>query len=166
MLGAKVSCIMETRMTNYPEGRKAPVRLTEEEAYAIYKYCVENHCLKQVEDETTFWVEPVRIAKEINLTPRIVNGKTISSYHIKNSVADVILWQKLLDKLPVQPLETVELEQLRESKLKLVHELENLKISFARATTDLTKLATENERLKKSSGAQQKLDRIRAIVSV
>lgn len=155
------------KKNNYPETRKAPVRLTDDEEYNIYKYAVENHCIAQVDDLFNFRVEPSTIAKEINLQfSKIVNGRVINYYHVKSSVEKVISWQKRLNKLPIQPIETAELEQLRIYKTKTMKEVEELKLAIAHKNNTLDQAAKEIERLKKPSDAQQKLERIRAIVSV
>lgn len=152
---------------NYPSERKSPVRLTPDEEWGIYKYCIENHCLKQVEDLTSFWVEPHKIAKEINEHfPKITNGRAISPQHIKGAVESVVGWQKRIGKLPVVPIETAELEQLRIFKKSAIIETENLKADKTQLMQLHDKLVKENERLKKPSDAHQKLERIRAIVSV
>lgn len=152
---------------NYPETRKSPVRLTPDEEYGIYKYCVENHCLAQNEDLFNFRVEPGIVAKEINKHfPRITNNRDINSHHVKVAVENVVGWQRRLGKLPVVPIETAELEQLREGKLRMVKEIEEFKLLVERYKTALDANAKEIERLKKPSDAHQKLERIRAIVSI
>lgn len=157
---------------NYPSERKSPTRLNADEKYAVYKYCVENYALKQVDDMTTFWVEPHKIAKEINQHySKIVSDKTITPQHVKDAVEYSVAWQRRLDKLPVQPIETAELEQLRIYKNKTVREVEELKIAIEDKDNAIHKLRNENARLTNGSAREleatkQKLERIRAIVSV
>lgn len=145
--------------------RKPNVRLTAEEEYGVYKYAVENHCLSQTADMYSFRVQPSIIAQEINKHfPKITNNREISVNHVRSAVDNVIGWQKLLSKLPVVPIETAELEQLREGKLKMIKEIEELKVLHSNNAHTILQLRAEIERLK-NSGAQSKIDRIRAIVS-
>lgn len=152
-------------MTNYPETRKSPVRLTDEERYYIYKYCIENHSVYQIESAIEWRVNKERIAKEINMfNYPWLEGRKLSAYHIVDGVETVVDWQKKLGKLPVVPLETVELDQLKSTKIKMIKEIENYKLVIEKANNDIAALAIEVERLRKSD-AQSKMDRIRAIVS-
>ena len=154
-------------MANYPENRKSPVRLTPDEEYIVYKYAVENHCLAQDGDLFNFRVEPARVAKEINMhLNKVFAGREIRAGHVKGSVESVIGWQARLGKLPVVPIETAELEQLREGKIRMIKELEGLKLLVAHKDHTISEAAKEIERLKKPSDAQKMVDRIRAIVSV
>lgn len=162
-------------MTNvYPIARKAPVRLSDDDEYAVYKYCIEGHGVYQIESAIEFRVEAVKLANEINLLskPIITDGKKINSYHVRTSVEHVVAWQKRIGKLPVVPMETAELEQLRIYKTKTTRQVEELKLQeensarlIGEYTAKISKLKDEIERLNKS-GAQNKIDRIREIVSV
>lgn len=148
------------------DARKSPVRLTPNEEYAIYKYAVENHCLAQEGDLFNFRVEPARIAKEVNISlNKMLEGREIRAGHIKTAVASVIGWQARLNKLPVVPIETTELEQLKINKTKMIREIEELKLAVEHKDKTIAQAAKEIERLKKPSDAQVRLDRIRAIVS-
>ena len=148
---------------NYPEARKSPVKLSDEEKYLVYKFSIENHGLYQAESATEFRVAPDKIAKEMNLL-KIIEGKQVNGHHVRTSVERVVAWQKRLGKLPVVPLETAELEQLKIHKKKSIMEIEEFKIEIEINKKEIELLRKENERLKKSD-AQNKVDRIRAIVS-
>lgn len=143
--------------------RKSPVRLSDEEEYMVYKYCIENHGVYQIDSATEFRVEPIKIANEINLL-KFINGKQINSHHVRMSVERVVAWQKRMNKLPAVPIETAELEQLRIYKTKTTKEIEEYKLSEKFNTDKIHDMHKEIERLKKSD-AQNKIDRIRAIVS-
>lgn len=149
---------------NYPTNRKPAVRLTEDEQYAVYKYCIENHCVYQIEAAIEFRVDASKIANEIIKNyPKIVDDKKISSYHVKAAVEAVVGWQKRIGKLPVLPMETAELEQLRIYKTKTMKELEEYKLAVAAQKEEKRLMNQEIERLKKA-GAQSTIDQIRKLV--
>lgn len=145
--------------------RKPSVRLVEDEQYAIYKYCIEHRCVHQIEAAIEFRVNATFVANEINQSySKITNGKVISSYHVKSAVEAVVGWQKRLGKLPVVPLETVELDQLKIEKTKHLKEIEQLKHDNVVKSRDIQAMNAEIERLKQS-GAQATIDRIRQLVN-
>ncbi len=151
---------------NYPSERKSPTRLSADEKYQVYKFCLENHALKFDEGELTFWAEPHKIAKEINLLKLdCMNGKIITSQHVKDSVDYTIGWMTRLDKLPEIPVEIEELNRLKSERIEVIKELENLRLKVDHQNNTIRQAANEIEKLKKN-GAEQKLARIRAIVSV
>lgn len=150
---------------DYPENRKNPVRLSNDEEYAVYKYCIEHHCLRQIEDLFAFRVQPTEIAREINSTySKMVAGREINAHHVKTAVDRVIAWQQRLGK-EIIPQETVEMEMLREDNTRKTRQIEELKVSCENGDKALKAAQKEIERLN-SEGALQKLTRIRAIVSV
>lgn len=145
--------------------RKQSIRLIEDEQYAIYKYCIEQRCIHQIEAAIEFRVNATLVANEINQNyPKITNGKVISSYHVKSAIEAVVGWQKRLGKLPVVPLETVELDQLKIEKTKYLKEIEQLKHDNVVKSRDIQVMNAEIERLKQS-GAQVIVDRIRQLVN-
>lgn len=156
------------KMTNYPETRKSPVRLTADQEYTIYKYCVEHNCLKQADDMFSFRVTPTEVAKEINLGySKIAEGKAISAYHIRSAVESVIGWQTRLQKIPTAPIETVEIEQLKEAKIKLVKEVEEYKLLHSQECAKTKKLAEEVSRLAQiKTDAEAILNHIKKIIGV
>lgn len=120
--------------------RKSPTKLNGDQEYAIYKYAVESQSLLQNEDSTAFRVKVEQVAKEVNNLKLV--GIAVNAHHVRKSVERVVAWQKRLGKLPIVPLETVELEQLKITKTKQIREIEELK-------TTIENLKTENERLNK-----------------
>jgi hypothetical protein len=128
-------------------------RLTDDEKYAVYKYVIENRCVIQNGEVLEYRVTQVQISKEINLL-KIV--RPITHVHVKNSMEEVVGWQKRLDKIPVVPKETVELDKLHIDKNRLVRECEELKIKIEQL---------EKAALKRSSDAETKLNRIKSILA-
>lgn len=93
-----------------------------------------------------------------------MNGRTINAHHVKTSVGRVVAWQQRLGK-EIIPLETVEMDQLKADNVKKTRQIEELKVSCENGEKALKNAQKEIERLT-YSGAQQKLDKIRALVSV
>lgn len=147
----------------YPEVRKQAVKLNDDDKHKLYKYVVEQHCLAQDGELYKFRVKPKDIAEEINKCG-LFGGRKISPYHVKDAVEEVIDWQVRLSKLPVQPIETAELEQLKIFKIKAVKEIEDLKLLVSGKEAENTGLKAAIERLRKTSGAQVKLDKIKSIL--
>lgn len=152
--------------SNYPEERKAPVRLSDNDQYMVYKHCIENYGVCQIESAIEFRVDASKLANEINLLSKsiIEGGKKINAYHVKSSVERIVEWQKRLGKLPVVPLETVEMDQLKIFKTKATRQIEELKLQEENNARIIVEQDAKIKRLE-NSGAQTKLDRIRAIVS-
>lgn len=137
----------------YPANRKAPVKLSADEKYMVYKYAVENHCLAQEGDLYKFRVAPERVAHEVNLVIKALNGRQINGYHVKDAVETVVDWQGRLNKVPAVPIETAELEQLKIFKIKATREIEELKLACEEKENALLMLRAELERQNKSSDA-------------
>jgi hypothetical protein len=134
------------------EERKAITRLTDDEKYSVYKYVIENRCVIQNGEEFQFRVQMAQIAKEINILKVV---RPITHVHVKNSVDEVIGWQKRLNKIPVVPKETVEMDKLIIHNNRLTRENAELK-------NELEQL--QKAALKSSSDAEMKLNRIKSIL--
>lgn len=134
--------------------KKNVVRLNHDQKYKVYMYAIENRCVYQNEVETTFRVAPSHIANELNMLKHI--GEVINANHVKEAIEMTISWQKRLNKLPMVPKETLEIEKLKEDNLKTVKQVEELKLLLAQA-----------RELNKTEGlASSKLARIKAILAV
>ena len=128
--------------------RKSPVRLEDDEKYAVYKYVIENHCVIQNGETFSFRVQPSQIANEMNILGLI---RIINQHHVKEAVDKVISWQKRLNKIPVVPKETVEVDML--------------KVENAKKTRELVEAQTALENCKKMLEAQkQRASRAYAIL--
>lgn len=104
--------------------KKSRQFLTDDERWAIYKYCIENHCLFQNGDSFKFRVSQSVAADEIN-TRGILNRK-ITSYHVNSSVFDILEWERRFQKFP-EPQETMEMDMLKVQHTKDINEIETLK---------------------------------------
>lgn len=119
---------------NYPSERKSPVRLNDHQKYTIYKYVIENRCVSQNGEDYSFRVERKRVAQEMNLLK--ILSVPINAHHISDAVEKVINWQKLLDKIPAVPQETVEMEMLKIDNSRKAKEIEELKLKLEQTMTD------------------------------
>lgn len=125
----------------YPTTRKSPVRLNDEQKYAVYTYAIENGCVYQKGEDITIRVEPSLVAKEINqdkILEVIING-----HHVTEALSRVINWQKRLKLLPVMPIETVQMDMLKiemSKKDKELAALDDLQKRLAKYMDKLSKI--------------------------
>lgn len=133
--------------------RKPAKFLSDEEKYEIYKYAIENRCLFQNNENFEYRVSATQIARELCTLGKVTN---ITSHHVQESIKKVINWQKILDKLPAVPQETVELDQLKIKNTRAVREIEELKAKIENLEKNLSK---------QNNDASEKLKRIKAIIS-
>lgn len=117
--------------------------LTNDEKWAIYKYCIENHCISQNGAGIKFRVSQTIAADEIN-GANILNRR-ITSYHINNSVMEIVEWEQRFNKFP-EPQETAELEQMRIQHIKDVNEIEKLKLVIKGLQDEINKNKDYKER--------------------
>lgn len=110
--------------------------LTNDEKWAIYKFCIENHCISQNGSGVKFRVTQTIAADEINAA-RILNRK-ITSYHINNSVMEIVEWEQRFNKFP-EPQETAELEQMRIQHIRDINEIEKLKLAIVGLQNEINK---------------------------
>ena len=118
-------------MSNYPTTRKTTVRLNEDQKYQVYKYAIEHHSVRQTEENFEFRVPAAVIATEIN--DLMLFEVKINGPHVSDAVTRSISWQKRLDKIPVTPKKTVEMDMLQIENTKLQNEIASLKLKLDQA---------------------------------
>ena len=128
-------------------------RLSDEQRYQVYKYVIENRCVAQNGENYEFRVQNTIIAREINILGFL--GVPIQPPTVKDCVEKVIFWQRTLNKLPVVPKETVEMDKLSIRNTQLTRQVEELKLQVSTLQSQLTN---------RNNNAEDILKRIRAIV--
>lgn len=143
--------------------KKPSVRLSHEENYIVYTYALENKALYQNGEETTFRVPMDKIAKEINMLGKLPATKVITAHHIKTSVETVLAWEKILNKLPVLPVDIDEIDKINQRYNNKVKEIEELKLMISTQQKEIQRLsklgAGDTEIVK------MKIERIRSIIN-
>lgn len=107
--------------------RATPVRLSDHQRYAVYKYAVEKQCILQKGEAVIYRVQAQIIAEELNLLPNKIHEANISGHLVKESINKVIEWQYLLEKVPDPPKATVQLDMLSAENTRLSNHIEDVR---------------------------------------
>lgn len=142
------------------EMKKKPRQfLTNDEKWAIYKFCIEHHCISQNGAGIKFRVTQTMAADEINAAKLL--GRSITAYHVNTSVVDVIEWETRFNKFP-EPQETMDMQQMKIQHVKDITEIERLKLVIE----NLQKQINKNENYEEiNKRLLEKINKIKIILS-